>query len=263
MAQACQLPLHHLRVVPLPRLRTGRTGRPNAEPSDIGDLAARFAMLSLESMLSRSLLACALLLPLAACEQAAAPVARGARRAKVAAAPLQPVRVSADIAAFYRERGSRPIWVDPARPAAGGASARRRDRPRRRPRPRSRPLRRRRARRRARGRPIGRPRRPRPRRPAPVARLSGLRPRPAGPGPRRQRGHLGRRGARAGAARGARPARGRRRRSGPRPPPRRGDRDEPALHRAQPRLCPPPGRRAPPLRRRRRRRSAPISTAPG
>ena len=60
-------------------------------------------------MLSRSLFACALLLPLAACEQASAPVAPAAPEA--AGVPLQPVRVSADIAAFYRERGSRPIWV--------------------------------------------------------------------------------------------------------------------------------------------------------
>jgi murein L,D-transpeptidase YcbB/YkuD len=59
-------------------------------------------------MPSRSLLVCALL-PLAACGQAPAPVAPPAPR--VAAGPLQPVRVSADIAAFYRERGSRPIWV--------------------------------------------------------------------------------------------------------------------------------------------------------
>jgi murein L,D-transpeptidase YcbB/YkuD len=52
---------------------------------------------------------CALLLPLAACQQAAAPVAPTA--SKVESGPLQPVRVSADIAAFYRERGSRPLWV--------------------------------------------------------------------------------------------------------------------------------------------------------
>ncbi|MGZ8307951.1 MAG: L,D-transpeptidase scaffold domain-containing protein, partial [Allosphingosinicella sp.] len=66
-------------------------------------------------MLPRSLLACALLLPLAACEQAAAPVAPAAPNVpvtKASAAPLKPVRVSADIAAFYRERGSRPLWVD-------------------------------------------------------------------------------------------------------------------------------------------------------
>lgn len=57
----------------------------------------------------RSLCFCALLLPLAACGQAAAPVA--APVPKAASGPLQPVRVSADIAAFYRERGSRPLWV--------------------------------------------------------------------------------------------------------------------------------------------------------
>ncbi|HYI40579.1 MAG TPA: L,D-transpeptidase family protein [Allosphingosinicella sp.] len=61
-------------------------------------------------MLSRSLLFCALLTPLAGCEQAAAPVAPPAP-ATIAAA-LQPVKVSADIAAFYRDRGSRPLWVD-------------------------------------------------------------------------------------------------------------------------------------------------------
>lgn len=67
-------------------------------------------------MHSRSLLA-ALLLPLAACEQAAAPVAPALPVApKAAAAPLQPVKVSAEIAAFYRERGARPIWVDRSGP---------------------------------------------------------------------------------------------------------------------------------------------------
>jgi L,D-transpeptidase YcbB len=70
-------------------------------------------MLSLQTMLSRPLLACALLLPLAACERTAAPAAPAAAPVapKVAAGPLQPVRVSAEIAAFYRERGSRPLWV--------------------------------------------------------------------------------------------------------------------------------------------------------
>lgn len=56
----------------------------------------------------RSLPFCALLLPLAACGQVAAPVAPPA----TAAGPLQPVRVSAEIASFYRERGSRPLWMD-------------------------------------------------------------------------------------------------------------------------------------------------------
>jgi murein L,D-transpeptidase YcbB/YkuD len=66
-------------------------------------------------MPSRSLLACALLLPLAACDQASAPVAPAEETAPVpakASAPLQPVRVSAEIAAFYRDRGSRPLWMD-------------------------------------------------------------------------------------------------------------------------------------------------------
>src|SRR5687768_13760926 len=67
-------------------------------------------MLSLAPMLPRSLLACALLLPLAACERTAAPVAAPAAP-RIAAGPLQPVSVSAEVAAFYRERGSRPIWV--------------------------------------------------------------------------------------------------------------------------------------------------------
>lgn len=67
-------------------------------------------MLSLAPMLVRPLLACALLLPLAACERAAAP-APAPVSPKVATSPLQPVRVSAEIADFYRERGSRPIWV--------------------------------------------------------------------------------------------------------------------------------------------------------
>ena len=61
-------------------------------------------------MLLRSLPYCALLLPLAACERASAPVAPPAPA--VAAGPLKPVRLSADIAAFYRERGNRPLWVD-------------------------------------------------------------------------------------------------------------------------------------------------------
>src|SRR5688500_5113409 len=69
-------------------------------------------MLSLRPMLSRSLLACALLLPLAACENAAAPVSPPAAAAsRSSAALLQPVRVSAELAAFYRERGSQPLWV--------------------------------------------------------------------------------------------------------------------------------------------------------
>lgn len=60
----------------------------------------------------RSLLPVALLLPLAACEQAAAPVAPVLPVPRAAAAPLQPVKVSAEIAGFYRERGARPLWVD-------------------------------------------------------------------------------------------------------------------------------------------------------
>jgi murein L,D-transpeptidase YcbB/YkuD len=69
-------------------------------------------MLSTLSMLSRSLLACTLLLPLAACEQAAAPVVPAVPVVKAASRPVQPVRLSADIAAFYRDRGARPLWVD-------------------------------------------------------------------------------------------------------------------------------------------------------
>ncbi len=60
-------------------------------------------------MLLRLLPFCALL-PLAACERAPIPIAPPV--SKTAATLLQPVRVSADIAAFYRERGSRPLWVD-------------------------------------------------------------------------------------------------------------------------------------------------------
>ncbi|HEX8625156.1 MAG TPA: L,D-transpeptidase family protein [Allosphingosinicella sp.] len=64
-------------------------------------------------MLCRSLLACALLMPLAACEQASAPAAPVVPAAvQTPATPLKPVRVSAEIAAFYRDRGARPIWVD-------------------------------------------------------------------------------------------------------------------------------------------------------
>jgi murein L,D-transpeptidase YcbB/YkuD len=69
-------------------------------------------MLSPESMNPRLLLACAPLL-LAACGQAPAPVAPAAPASVLtAAAPLQPVSVSAEIADFYRDRGARPIWVD-------------------------------------------------------------------------------------------------------------------------------------------------------
>ena len=56
-------------------------------------------------MLLRLLPFCALL-PLAACQQAAPPPG------KAAVGPLQPVRVPAEIASFYRERGSRPVWVN-------------------------------------------------------------------------------------------------------------------------------------------------------
>ncbi|HLL30749.1 MAG TPA: L,D-transpeptidase family protein [Allosphingosinicella sp.] len=62
-------------------------------------------------MSSRSLLACALLLPLAACENAVAPAAPAPATPRTAV-DLRPVKVSAEIAAFYRDRGSRPIWVD-------------------------------------------------------------------------------------------------------------------------------------------------------
>jgi murein L,D-transpeptidase YcbB/YkuD len=60
-------------------------------------------------MLLRLLPFCALL-QLAACEPSPGPVAPPVP--KTAATPLQPVRVSAEIAAFYRERGARPLWVD-------------------------------------------------------------------------------------------------------------------------------------------------------
>jgi murein L,D-transpeptidase YcbB/YkuD len=56
---------------------------------------------------------CALLLPLAACGKAPVPAAPVIPATPAAAAtPLHPVKVSADIAAFYRERGARPLWVD-------------------------------------------------------------------------------------------------------------------------------------------------------
>jgi murein L,D-transpeptidase YcbB/YkuD len=60
-------------------------------------------------MLLRSLLAGTLLLGLAACGEQPAPVARTTPQAAPVA--LKPVRVPAGIAAFYRERGSRPLWV--------------------------------------------------------------------------------------------------------------------------------------------------------
>ncbi|HEX9966038.1 MAG TPA: L,D-transpeptidase family protein [Allosphingosinicella sp.] len=63
-------------------------------------------------MLSRPLLACALPLWLAACEQTASPVAPVAPR--IEAGPLRPVRMPAEIAEFYRERGARPLWVNKA-----------------------------------------------------------------------------------------------------------------------------------------------------
>jgi murein L,D-transpeptidase YcbB/YkuD len=69
-------------------------------------------MLSLPPMLSRPLLACALPLWLAACEQTASPVAPVAPR--IEAGPLRPVRMPAEIAEFYRERGARPLWVNKA-----------------------------------------------------------------------------------------------------------------------------------------------------
>ncbi|HYW15844.1 MAG TPA: L,D-transpeptidase family protein [Allosphingosinicella sp.] len=64
-------------------------------------------------MLLRLLSYCALLLPLAACERASAPAAPAVPAPiQAAATPLQPVRLSAEIAAFYRDRGARPLWVD-------------------------------------------------------------------------------------------------------------------------------------------------------
>jgi murein L,D-transpeptidase YcbB/YkuD len=59
-------------------------------------------------MLARPLLA-ALILSLAACGDGAPPAPPAPPRA--AAMPVRPVRVPAEIAAFYRERGSRPLWV--------------------------------------------------------------------------------------------------------------------------------------------------------
>src|SRR4051812_33856719 len=56
------------------------------------------------------LLPSALILALAACGDGGPPTPPAAPKA-VAAMPAQPVRLSADIAAFYRERGSRPVWV--------------------------------------------------------------------------------------------------------------------------------------------------------
>jgi murein L,D-transpeptidase YcbB/YkuD len=54
----------------------------------------------------------ALILALTACGDGAPPAPPAAPAApRVAAAPARPVRVSAEIAAFYRERGSRPLWV--------------------------------------------------------------------------------------------------------------------------------------------------------
>lgn len=88
--------------------------RPNAEPLDLGDLATGRGHAIAGSMLKRPLLACALLLPLAACEQAAPSVQPAVL--KTAAGPLKPVRISADIAAFYRDRGARPLWVDRSGP---------------------------------------------------------------------------------------------------------------------------------------------------
>lgn len=57
----------------------------------------------------RPCLAALLMLPLAGCGSEVAPAAPAPRPA--AAAALAPVRVPAEVAAFYRERGSRPIWV--------------------------------------------------------------------------------------------------------------------------------------------------------
>ncbi|HEX6374654.1 MAG TPA: L,D-transpeptidase family protein [Allosphingosinicella sp.] len=56
----------------------------------------------------RSRLAVVMLIPLAACGVGEAPVAPPAPKAAAAA---QPVRVAPEIAAFYRERGNRPLWV--------------------------------------------------------------------------------------------------------------------------------------------------------
>ena len=66
-------------------------------------------MLSPQPMVSRFLLAFVLLLPLAACERTASPAAPNAPQ--IQAGPLRPVRMPAEIADFYRERGARPLWV--------------------------------------------------------------------------------------------------------------------------------------------------------
>ncbi len=60
-------------------------------------------------MLSRPLLAAVLPLALAACGSEPAPAPPAAPGKAAVAGP--PVRVSAEIAAFYRERGNRPLWV--------------------------------------------------------------------------------------------------------------------------------------------------------
>ncbi|HEX8622445.1 MAG TPA: L,D-transpeptidase family protein [Allosphingosinicella sp.] len=60
-------------------------------------------------MLPRPLLAALLPLVLAACGSETAPTPPAAPGKAAVAGP--PVRVSADIAAFYRERGNRPLWV--------------------------------------------------------------------------------------------------------------------------------------------------------
>ncbi|HEX8571672.1 MAG TPA: L,D-transpeptidase family protein [Allosphingosinicella sp.] len=65
-------------------------------------------------MIFRSLLAAASLVALAACGEGPAPsvpATPNAAAVKPAAAP-EPVRVPAEVAAFYRDRGSRPLWVD-------------------------------------------------------------------------------------------------------------------------------------------------------
>jgi murein L,D-transpeptidase YcbB/YkuD len=65
-------------------------------------------------MTPRHFLASTLFLPLVSCSDGPAPSVPAAPKAAVAqpAAQLEAVRVPAEIAAFYRERGSRPVWVD-------------------------------------------------------------------------------------------------------------------------------------------------------
>jgi murein L,D-transpeptidase YcbB/YkuD len=65
-------------------------------------------------MTPRRFLAATILLSLASCGDGLAPSVPAAPKAVVtyASGDLEPVRVPAEVAAFYRERGSRPVWID-------------------------------------------------------------------------------------------------------------------------------------------------------